>query len=182
MSSFPPDREATLQEYRYFPRVPLSRRIGAFAIDFIIIWLIGAIAGTRLFFPIFLIAWLTTRIIIVGKNKGQSLGRYALDMRVVDRTGRTPLLSDLCKREGMLGLETLLALMGLNALSPAQAWPLLLILPLLIDCGFAFGETHWRQAFHDQVAQTLVIQTSRGYSLDLKLKQIVAQLRRSMRQ
>jgi len=135
-----------------------------------------------LFLLAFLLAWFTARIFIVLKNKGQSLGRYAFDLRVVDQTGRTPLFSDLLKREAVLGLASMLALIGFNSLNPANAWSLLLILPLGVDCGWAFAETNWRQAFHDQVAGTLMIQTRRGYSLDLKLKQIVAQLQRRMRQ
>ncbi|MDB9520148.1 RDD family protein [Roseofilum reptotaenium CS-1145] len=174
MFSPPPDR--------YFPRAPLSRRTAAFAIDLATIWLFCAIAGRSLFLLAFLLAWFTARIFIVLKNKGQSLGRYAFDLRVVDQTGRTPLFSDLLKREAVLGLASMLALIGFNALNPANAWSLLLILPLGVDCGWAFAETNWRQAFHDQVAGTLMIQTRRGYSLDLKLKQIVAQLQRRMRQ
>lgn len=166
----------------YFPRAPLSRRTAAFAIDLSTIWLLCAIAGTSLFLPVFVFAWFTARIFIVLKNKGQSLGRYAFDLRVVDSTGRTPLFSDLLKREAMLGLGSMLALAGFNALNPANAWSLLLILPLGGDCGLAFAETNWRQAFHDQIAGTVMIQSRRGYSLDLKLKQIVAQFQRRMRQ
>jgi hypothetical protein len=55
------------------------------------------------------------------------------------------------------------------------------MLPLGVDCGWAFAEANWRQAFHDQIAGTVMIQSRRGYSLDLKLKQIVAQFQRRMR-
>ncbi|MDJ1178478.1 RDD family protein [Roseofilum sp. BLCC_M91] len=174
MFSAPPDR--------YFPRAPLSRRTAAFAMDLTLIWLFCAIAGRSLFLPAFVLAWFTARIFVVLKNKGQSLGRYAFDLRVVDSTGRTPLFSDLLKREAILGVGSILALGGLNALNPANAWSLLLMLPLGVDCGWAFAETNWRQAFHDQVAGTLMVQSRRGYSLDLKLKQILAQLQKRMRQ
>jgi len=43
-----------------------------------------------------------------------------------------------------------------------------------VDCGFAFVDNDFRQAFHDRIASTVVIQTRRGYSLDIKLKKIVA--------
>ena len=166
---------------RYFPRVPLARRTAAFAIDFTVVGLLSAIAGSSLFLPVFAIAWFAARIFVVTRNKGQSLGSYAFDIRVVDFTGRTPLFSELCKREAILGLGSMLAWSGLSATSQANASPLLLILPLLADCSVAFIEPNSRQAFHDQLARTLVVQTRRGYSLDLKLKRVVAQLRGPMR-
>ena len=48
---------------------------------------------------------------------------------------------------------------------------LLLMLPLFIDCGLALGDPEYSQAFHDRVAGTLVIESDRGFSLDLRLKE-----------
>lgn len=58
---------------------------------------------------------------------------------------------------------------------------LLLSAPLAADCGVALADQDVQQAFHDRVAQTIVIQTRRGFSLDLRLKQLVAQMRRRVR-
>jgi hypothetical protein len=55
---------------------------------------------------------------------------------------------------------------------------MLLLLPLAIDCSVANFDPQLQQAFHDRIAGTMVVATRRGYSLDLKVKRWVAQLRR----
>ena len=164
-----------------FPRVPLSRRSAAFAIDFCTAGLLSLFLG-NLLVPTFILTWLILRVILVAKNRGQSLGRYALDIRVIDaKYGRTPGLLELFKREGIVGLGALLALLGIRYLSPANAWSILLMIPLPVDCVFAVVEGSRRQAFHDQIAGTLVVQTRRGYSLDLKIKKWVAKFKSNMK-
>ena len=164
-----------------FPRVPLSRRSAAFGIDFCAAGLVSLLMG-NLLIPAFILTWLALRVVLVAKNRGQSIGRYALDMRVVDvKFGRTPGLLELCKREGIVGLGALLALLGIRYLSPAHAWTILLMVPLPADCLFAVADENRRQAFHDQVAGTLVVQTRWGYSLDLKLKKWVAKFKANMK-
>ena len=37
------------------------------------------------------------------------------------------------------------------------------------------------QAFHDRIARTVVAQTRRGYSLDLKVKKLIAQSRQRVK-
>jgi hypothetical protein len=51
---------------------------------------------------------------------------------------------------------------------------------LAADCGNALADEEAQQAFHDRVAQTIVIQTRRGFSLDIRLKKLFAKLRRHM--
>jgi hypothetical protein len=58
---------------------------------------------------------------------------------------------------------------------------LLLITPLAVDCGLALGDAEARQAFHDRVGNTIVIQTRRGFSLDLRLKKLFTQMSRRMK-
>jgi len=160
---------------RRFPRVPMDRRVAAFAIDFSAASLLSVLLGGSLYPVIFLVTWLGLRVILVVKNKGQSLGRWALDMKVADpRFKSIPGVAALAKREALTGLGSLLVLIGLVNLSPTNGWILVAPIPLLVDCGFAFVDNDFRQAFHDRIASTVVIQTRRGYSLDIKLKKIVA--------
>jgi len=53
--------------------------------------------------------------------------------------------------------------------------------PLAADCGIALGDAEAQQAFHDRIAKTFIIQTRRGYSLDLRLKKMFAQMKRRMK-
>lgn len=167
-----------------YPKVPLWRRGAALAIDFAAVGLLsltlgGSVAAQAV---VFLLAWLGLRVLLVTRNLGQSLGRWALDMKVVDaRIGGTPGLQALLKREGLLGVATLCLLLGLVNLSPAKPWSLLLFLPLGLDCSLAAFDRVQRQAFHDQISRTLVVQTRRGYSLDIKIKRWVAYAQRRMK-
>lgn len=161
-----------------YPRVPLGRRSAAFAIDFVAVALLSSVVALNPFAQsiLFLGGWMAMRVILVSKNRGQSLGWWALDMRVVDaHSGSTPDLQTLFKREALAGLGALFALLGLVNLSPASAWSILLFLPLGVDSSFAFINDADRQAFHDRFADTLVVQTRRGYSLDIKLRRLLAQ-------
>jgi RDD family len=168
----------------YYPRVPIWRRGAALAIDFVAVGLVSLLLGQS---PVALafvygVGWLGMRVVLVAKNHGQSLGRWALDMKVMDaRFGGTPGLQELCKREGLLGFGSLLVLIGLINLTPSAPWAISLFLPLAIDCGFAYGDPEQQQTFHDQVGRTRLVQTRRGYSLDVKLRRLVAYAQRRMK-
>lgn len=167
--------------YTRLPRVPLWRRSAAFAIDFSLAGLISLLL-VNLLVPTFILAWFSLRVLIAAKNKGQSLGRYALDLKVVDPIyGRVPGIMELCQREGILGAGAMLALIGISYLSPVNAWVVLLMIPLLVDCSFAYVDRELKQAFHDQIANTIVVGTRRGYSLDLRLKRLFANFNRNVR-
>jgi hypothetical protein len=167
---------------RRFPKVPFDRRIGAFAIDFLAAWLISSFFGKILQWLVFLVAWSIGRIAIVDRNEGQSLGSWAFDIKVLDsRFNRVPDLVTLAKREAVLGLAAMLAMSGIQINVNNGLSMLLLLTPLLIDCGFAFADEDLNQALHDRLAQTIIIQTKRGFSLDLRLKKIFAQIQKSMR-
>ena len=100
-------------DYRRYPKVPLDRRIGAFAIDFLSIWFISSFFASNLIFQwiVFLPAWLIMRVVIVEKNQGQSLGRWAFDIKVIDpRFNRLPDLLALAKRELILGSAAALSI------------------------------------------------------------------------
>jgi len=161
--------------------VPIERRAAAFLIDFVGVWLVSSLLGFNLFAKVivFLLSWSPLRVAVVFNNQGQSLGRWALDMKVLDaHDTKIPRLLTLAKREGILGFCALLATLGLNIGLANGISMLLLMFPLLADCGIALTDEGTRQAFHDRVAQTIVIQTRRGFSLDIRLKRLVAQVRR----
>ncbi|WP_013321818.1 RDD family protein [Gloeothece verrucosa] len=169
---------------RRFPKVPLDRRAYAFLIDFVSVWLISSIASGAWFIQllVFMISWFLLRVVVVEKNKGQSLGRWALDMKVIDgRFKRIPGIVELAKREGIVGLGAAIAMIGLNINFKNVLSMLLLVSPLLVDCGVAVGDEEFNQAFHDQIAGTVIIQTKRGFSLDLRLRRIWWEVRGKLR-
>ncbi|MGF1587936.1 MAG: RDD family protein [Pleurocapsa sp.] len=171
-------------DYRRYPKVPLDRRIGAFAIDFLSIWFISSFFASNLLIQwiVFLPAWLIMRVIIVEKNRGQSLGRWAFDIKVIDpRFNRLPDLLALSKREIILGSAAALAIAGLQINVRNGLSMLLLLAPLLVDCSLALLDEANNLAFHDRVAGTFMVQTERGFSLDLRLKKIFGQIQRNMR-
>jgi uncharacterized RDD family membrane protein YckC len=166
---------------RRFPKVPIERRTGAFLIDFVIVWIISlTVSNILLQGLVFAISWLILRVVVVDKNQGQSLGRYALDIKIIDsRYNRVPDLLTLVKREGIVGSAAFLAMIGLNMGLGLSM--LLLISPLVADCSIALADENYCQAFHDRLAETYVIQTQRGYSLDLRLKKLFLQVKRNLR-
>jgi uncharacterized RDD family membrane protein YckC len=175
------------------PRLPLIRptpaslwrRAIALGIDAMAVGLCsGFLGGTFLAQGIvFLIGWLLLRVVLVSSNKGQSLGRWALDMRLIDRQqGGTPTLQALTQREGWLGIAAFFAVWGITHLSPTTAWALLLLIPLGVDASFAYGDAAYRLAFHDRYSHTWVVESQRGYSLDVKVRQLVAEIRSRMKQ
>lgn len=167
---------------RRFPRVPMERRVSAFLIDFGSVALFSAVGGPGLFVPLFLISWIGMRVILVSKNQGQSLGRWAMDIKVIHARYRgIPGLAELFKREALTGIGSLLVMIGLANLNPSTGWVLLTFIPLAIDCSFAFVDPDYQQAFHDRLARTAVSQTRRGYSLDIKVKKLFAQANRRMK-
>lgn len=170
------------RELRRLPTVPLERRVSAFLIDFVTVWLISSLLGTGILqWLVFLLTWFGLRVFLVDRNRGQSLGRWALDLTVIDQSSRIPTLANLAKREGIIGILSLLAMIGLNIGIFNPLSMLILVTPLVVDCVVALGDEHYYQAWHDQISNTLIIQTRRGFSLDLRLKKLLAQIRQNMR-
>jgi uncharacterized RDD family membrane protein YckC len=165
------------------PKIPLSRRGWAFAIDFISAGLFSGLLGGPAFAFAFLLAWFGLRVIMPLKQRGQSLGRWAFDLKLIEtRFDKTPSFIELCKREGITGIEALLAFICLVNLGPTSGSYLLLVLPLAIDCGRAFADPTDQSAFHDLFTNTVVVGSLRGYSLDVKVRKWVAIARQRMKQ
>ncbi|MBF2064777.1 MAG: RDD family protein [Calothrix sp. C42_A2020_038] len=171
----------------YFPKADFSRRAMALGTDFISVWLLSSVFGSSqpgiqvVQILVFILAWLILRVVIVYNNKGQSLGRWAFDLKVLELANPViPGLMSLFKREAIICLCALLVSVALgNIIRNPTA--ILLVIPLAIDCGAAFSDTRWQQALHDRYACTMVVSSRRGYSLDLKVKRLVEKTRRNMR-
>ena len=169
---------------RYYPKVSIERRIYAFLIDFVFIWLLSSFVGDAVLIRsvIFLILWWIARVIVSQKNQGQSLGHWLMDIKIIDpRFDRTPLILELIKREAILGFAALLAMWGLEIGFANGLSMLLLVSPLACDAGIALSDPELYQAFHDRVAGTMAITTKRGYSLDLRIRNIWLDTKRRWR-
>ncbi|HEY9858434.1 MAG TPA: RDD family protein [Candidatus Obscuribacterales bacterium] len=171
------------------PRPPLWRRAAAFGIDFFCAWFMGSLvlgsgAMVQLLRSLlFLIVWLGLRVFLPYRNQGQSLGRWIFDVKVIDsKLLRSADLLALLKREGYLAASSLFLAIGLSSWRLIrEGWIVLLVLPLALDLGLAIADSLNQQSLHDRLASTSVIQSSRGYSLDLKLKRLLAEVSRRVK-
>jgi uncharacterized RDD family membrane protein YckC len=176
---------------RHYPKGDISRRVMALAIDFFGAWLLSSIVRTnqmgiqfaQIF--VFIFAWIIFRVVIVYNNQGQSLGRWAFDLKILEVANgeivnRIPQFQTLLLREGIICFSSLLLsiFLGNIILNPAAV---VLLLPLIIDGGAALSDTQMRQAFHDRFFNTVIVSSRRGYSLDIKIKRLVEKLPRNMR-
>ncbi|BAQ63264.1 RDD family protein [Geminocystis sp. NIES-3709] len=167
--------------FRRSPKAPFDRRAYAFLIDFVVVWVISSLV-TNIFleFIVFSLLWLILRVIVVDKNKGQSLGRWAMDLKITDvRFNRLPLLLSLAKREGIIAVVAFLTMIGLKVNFADFLLMVLFCTPLMIDGFTAFTDDEYNQAFHDRVSGTMIIQTKRGFSLDLRVKKWYKEMRKT---
>ena len=169
--------------YRRSPKAPFERRAYAFLIDFILVWLISStITNLLLEFIVFLSLWFALRVIVVQANKGQSLGRWAMDLTIMDlRWKRIPSLVTLSKREGILAVVAFLAMIGLKINFHDLLLMLLCLSPLIADCISIFSDDEYNQSFHDRLRGTIITQTRRGFSLDLKMKKLISEVKQAWR-
>jgi uncharacterized RDD family membrane protein YckC len=166
-----------------FPKVPIERRAYAFLIDFVTIWIFSSLVGSNIVLQglVFMLLWFALRVALVSGNQGQSLGSWAFDMKVLETEyNKVPGVITLAKREGILGFCTLLATIGLTIGLANGISLLVLIAPLIGDCTIALSDPDTQQAFHDRIAQTVIVQTRRGFSLDLRLRKMFALIKGRM--
>ncbi|MGI2907458.1 RDD family protein [Tolypothrix sp. VBCCA 56010] len=176
---------------KHYPKVDIGRRGMALGIDFLGVWLLSSVFGSGeigiqvVQILVFAIAWGITRVVVVYNNQGQSLGRWAFDMKLLEVqdgqvVGRIPDLQSLLKREAIICFGALLISIALgNIIKNPTA--IVLVIPLAIDCGAALSDTQMRQALHDRVSGTIIVSSRRGYSLDIKIKRLVEITRRNVR-
>lgn len=176
---------------RHYQKGDITRRGMALALDFLTVWFLSSIVRnnqigvqfTQIF--VFIFAWLIFRVVIVYNNQGQSLGRWAFDLKLLEVVNgeivnRIPQFQTLLLREGIICFSSLLLSIFLTniILNPSAV---VLLLPLIIDGGAALSDTQMGQAFHDRFFQTIIISSQRGYSLDLKIKRLVEKFQRNVR-
>lgn len=166
-------------------KAQMGLRLAASAIDFLLAWLLStvAIVGNANLqigqWIIFAILWMLLRVVVVMNNRGQSPGHWAMDMQVINaRSGQVPRIEALIRREAIAGGCCLLALIGFNSGGLAL---LVLAVPLAIDNSFGLLDPVRLQTLHDRWVNTAVIYTTRGYSLDLKLKKALSQAQQRVR-
>ncbi|MGB0563855.1 MAG: RDD family protein [Spirulinaceae cyanobacterium] len=165
-----------------FPRVPFERRFYAFGIDFLAAWILSSFVTGIAQNLVFLVIWGGLRIVAVDRNQGQSLGSWCMDIKVLDlRFRRIPDLYTLLKREAVVGFLAMLALDGLTLVGVNPFSTLLLVSPLLVNCAIAYTDEKFNQALHDRLFDTVMIQTKRGYSLDIRVRDLLDDLQYRMR-
>lgn len=169
--------------YRPYPTVPMKRRAGGFLIDLCVVWFLSAIVGKGfLQFLLFMLFWWALRVVLVEKNKGQSLGGWCMDMKVIDlRYDRAPDLLTSSKGEAIVGFAAYLATCGLALILNNPISTVLLVLPLLANFLVAVGDNEYSQAFHERFTETMTIETDRGFSLDLRLRDLLDEIKDKMR-
>jgi hypothetical protein len=87
----------------------------------------------------------------------------------------------LAKREGITLFGALLATIGLNIGFSNGISLLLLISPLAADGCVALADPDLQQTLHDRLAKTMIVASRRGYSLDLRVKRLLAQFQQRMK-
>ncbi|MHC5938796.1 RDD family protein [Nostoc sp.] len=176
---------------KHYPKAEIARRGMALGLDFLGVWLVSSLLGSSnigiqfVEILVFVILWLVLRVLVPYNNQGQSLGRWAFDLKVLEVEdgqvmGRIPDLLSLVKREAIVGLGALFVSIALSNIR-ANPTAILLVIPLAIDCGTAFSDTQMRQALHDRYCGTFIVSSRRGYSLDIKIKRLVENMRRNVR-
>ncbi|MBD2357699.1 RDD family protein [Tolypothrix sp. FACHB-123] len=176
---------------KYYPKAEIGRRGMALGLDFLGAWLLSSLlrnnnSGIQFIqILVFVIAWLILRVLVAYNNQGQSPGRWAFDLKVLEVeqgqiVGRIPQLLALVKRETITGVGALLISIALGNIS-TNPTAILLVLPLAIDCGAAFYDRQLHQALHDRYARTTIVSSRRGYSLDIKIKRLVENIQRNVR-
>ena len=117
---------------------------------------------------------------MVDKNQGQSLGRWAFDLKIIDaELSRRPSLLSLTKREGIISIVSFLAMIGLKINFQNFISLLLFLIPIIIDGFTALTDEDYNQALHDRISNTIIVQTKRGYSLDLRIKKWTKEAQRA---
>ena len=75
---------------KHYPKGDITRRGMALALDFCGAWFLSSIVANnqigiqfaQIF--VFIFAWLIFRVVVVYSNQGQSLGRWAFDLKILE--------------------------------------------------------------------------------------------------
>jgi uncharacterized RDD family membrane protein YckC len=165
----------------------LAQRNAALFVDFIACAFLGqlieallGLGSSGMGLIIFGIAWLINRVIVAGKNQGQSLGRWLMSIRVVDMTyGKTAGVLELLKRESVIYLGMAFVLAGFSSGGLTNTISLFALIPIIADGVIALADSEKMQTLHDRLAGTIVIACRKGLQLDQKITKLLGQAGRS---
>jgi uncharacterized RDD family membrane protein YckC len=175
--------------YHRLQLAPLAPRNGAFLIDFLacfmLVQLLQEILGLKGGFlsqALFCLIWLGDRALIAGSTQGQSLGRWAMSLKVVNLNyGKPTGTLDLLKREGLILFFLLVIFNSLDPRGMITSLTIFAPIPLIIDLAFAIADTTKGQALHDKLSDSITIFSKKGLQLDQKLVKFFSFLNRTLK-
>ncbi len=152
-----------------------KKRAGAFAFDFGLglgasyvaqgiasLFGMGAEAVSFTGYTAFFAAWLVNRGYFQSLPRGQSFGKWLLNIKTIDtETDQSPSLIRSVAREGVTSLLVL-----------TEA----LIVPLAADGLFAVFDKEKRQSIHDRAGRTQVVESDQGFHFDEKAIQFLEEI------
>ncbi len=159
--------------YNRLPLASLPTRLGAFVIDFLACFLLAqlirellGLSGGFWLQSLFIPIWLSDRALV----NGQSLGRWAMSLKVVNMNfGKPTGTLALLKREGLILTFLLLLINSLDDKGMITSLTIFAPIPLIVELVFASADTEKRQTIHDRLSESIVVFTRKGLQLDLKL-------------
>ena len=85
----------------------------------------------------------------------------------------------LTKREGIIAIVSFSLMISLKINFQDFLLMILFAIPLILDGLTIFSDDQYNQAFHDRISGTIITQTKRGFSLDLRLKKLFRETRKT---
>ncbi|AFY70525.1 RDD domain containing protein [Thalassoporum mexicanum PCC 7367] len=161
--------------YNRFSLAQMGQRTAASGIDIVVCLMLSSLlealvgidvvsSGGEL---IFCFVWLFGRVLVPTRTQGQSIGRWAMNLRVVDvEFGKTANVIALARREATILIAMLIWIASLDSLTGAV---ILALVPVVVDIAPAFVDIDRRQALHDRIGGTIVINSRKGFELERKL-------------
>ncbi len=152
---------------KHYPKAEITRLGMALVIGFLGAWLVSSLLGSndlgiqfaQIF--VFILTWMVLRVLIVYNNQGQSLRRWAFNLKVLEVdhgqiVSRIPVLQVLLQREGIICFRCFLGSIFLRNII-ANPTAILLVLPPEIDCGVALSDTQMRLLRWDSLSMTAML-------------------------
>jgi uncharacterized RDD family membrane protein YckC len=173
--------------YNRYSLAQMGQRVAASGIDIVACLmlssfleaLVGIDAASGAGELIFCFVWLFNRVLLPTKNQGQSVGRWAMNLRVVDMEfGNTANIAALVRREAAILIAMLIWISSLDSLTGAV---ILALVPVVVDIAPAFVDIDRRQALHDKIGGTIVINSRKGFELEQKLLSFFGQANKFVR-
>jgi uncharacterized RDD family membrane protein YckC len=173
--------------YNRFSLAQMGQRTAASGIDIVVCLMLSSLLEALLGIDvvsgggelIFCFVWLFNRVLLTTKNQGQSVGRWSMNLRVVDTEfGKTANVIALLRREAAILVAMIIWIASLDSLTGAV---ILALVPIVIDIAPAFVDIDRRQAIHDKIGDTIVINSRKGFELERKLLSFFGQANKFVR-